>query len=58
MLLDGTAPEGLGDHPWDFRPPIVLSTTASLDLGYEPVAHDPFFGHFLDYRLEDTIANP
>lgn len=82
VLLDETAPEGLGDHPWDFRPPLVLSTSASLELGYEtvgtyaatiprqidwlvntalsgadPVAHDPFFSHFLDYRLEDRYLN-
>ena len=82
VLLDETAPEGLGDHPWDFRPPVVLSTGASLELGYEPVgtyagtiprqidwlvntaasgadpvAHDPFFSHFLDYRLEDRYLN-
>lgn len=37
VLLDESAPEGLGDHPWDFRPPVVLSTRASLELGYEPV---------------------
>lgn len=36
VLLDEAAPAGLGDHPWDFRPPLVLSTKASLDLGYEP----------------------
>ena len=58
--------------------PVVLSTRASLELGYEPVgtyagtiprqiewlvntaasgavpvANDPFFRHFIDYRLED-----
>ena len=78
VLLDETAPEGLGKHPWHFLPPVVLSTQASLDLGYEPVgtyaetvprqidwllriaasgadpvAHDPFFRNFLDYRQED-----
>ena len=37
VLLDGTAPEGLGELPWDFRPPIVLNTSVSLELGYEPV---------------------
>jgi nucleoside-diphosphate-sugar epimerase len=37
VLLDESAPAGLGDHPWDFRPPLVLSTAASLELGYEPV---------------------
>lgn len=71
-------PPMAGDHPWDFRPPVVLSTSASLELGYEPVgtyagtiprqihwlvntaasgadpvAHDPFFRPFLDYRQED-----
>lgn len=29
--------EGLGAHPWDARPPIVLDTTAAAALGYEPV---------------------
>lgn len=83
MLLDETAPEGLGRHPWDFRPPVVLSTRASLELGYEPVgtcaatiphqidwllgsaasgadpvAHDPFFEQFIDYRREDRLINP
>lgn len=82
VLLDETAPEGLGDHPWDFRPPVVLSTRACRELGYEPVgsyagtiprqidwlvrtaasgtdpvAHDPFVRHFLDYRLEDRHLN-
>jgi nucleoside-diphosphate-sugar epimerase len=39
VLLDdgvpGVAP-GLGRHPWDARPPIVLDTSASLRLGYTP----------------------
>ncbi|MDN6331325.1 MAG: NAD-dependent epimerase/dehydratase family protein [Micrococcaceae bacterium] len=37
VLLDDDAPEGLGAHPWDSRPAIVLDTTASRDLGYVPV---------------------
>lgn len=40
VLLDETAPEGIGDHPWGLRPPIILSTVASLELGYEPVGTD------------------
>jgi nucleoside-diphosphate-sugar epimerase len=28
---------GLGSHPWDARPPIILDTQASLRLGYLPV---------------------
>jgi nucleoside-diphosphate-sugar epimerase len=40
VLLDddevpGVVP-GLGRHPWDARPPIVLDTSASLRLGYTP----------------------
>ncbi len=37
VLLDDGAPQGLGAHPWDARPAIVLDTTASRDLGYVPV---------------------
>ncbi|MET3950342.1 hypothetical protein ABIB29_001174 [Arthrobacter sp. UYEF36] len=33
----------------------MLNTAAS---GADPVGHDPFFGHFLDYRLEDRHLNP
>lgn len=35
--LDDAAPEGLGRTPWDTRHPVVLDTTASLELGYRPV---------------------
>ncbi len=37
VLLGEDAEPGLGRHPWDARPPIVLDTTASLALGYAPV---------------------
>ena len=37
ILLDEDATPGLGAHPWDGRPAIVLDTTASRDLGYIPV---------------------
>lgn len=37
ILLDGTAPAGLGRHPWDRLPPVVLDTTAALQLGYAAV---------------------
>lgn len=36
VLLDARADETLGRHPWDARPPIVLDTTAALELGYTP----------------------
>ncbi|MHB1886419.1 MAG: hypothetical protein ACYCVV_15685 [Acidimicrobiales bacterium] len=37
ILLDSTAPEGIGHHPWDRVPPVVLDTTAAQQLGYTPV---------------------
>jgi nucleoside-diphosphate-sugar epimerase len=37
ILLDDDAEPGLGETPWDARPPIVLDTSASLALGYQPV---------------------
>jgi nucleoside-diphosphate-sugar epimerase len=37
VLLDPTAPAGLGDHPWNTLPPFVLDTSAARRLGYVPV---------------------
>lgn len=37
ILLDETAPTGLGVHPWDRWPPIELDTAAARRVGYEPV---------------------
>ncbi|MFQ6393968.1 NAD-dependent epimerase/dehydratase family protein [Nocardia sp. KC 131] len=37
ILLDEDASPGLGRHPWDARPPIVLDTAAAADLGYRAV---------------------
>ena len=36
VLLDDDAPDGLGRHPWDRRPPVTLNMTAALALGYVP----------------------
>lgn len=36
VLLDDTAPEDLGDHPWNRVPPMVLDTGAAHQLGYVP----------------------
>jgi nucleoside-diphosphate-sugar epimerase len=36
VLLDDDDDAGLGSHPWDARYPIVLDTSASLELGYRP----------------------
>lgn len=37
ILLGDDAEPDLGLHPWDARPPIVLDTRASVDLGYTPI---------------------
>jgi nucleoside-diphosphate-sugar epimerase len=37
LLGSSAASGGLGRHPWDAPHPIVLDTTASLELGYVPV---------------------
>ncbi|MCQ2001035.1 NAD-dependent epimerase/dehydratase family protein [Arthrobacter zhaoxinii] len=37
ILLGATDDPGLGAHPWDLTPPLVLDTQASLALGYRPV---------------------
>lgn len=37
LLLDDLAPEGVGSHPWDQLPPVVLDTAAARGLGYVPV---------------------
>jgi nucleoside-diphosphate-sugar epimerase len=36
VLLDDAPADGLGRTPWDAPHPIVLDTTAALELGYEP----------------------
>jgi nucleoside-diphosphate-sugar epimerase len=36
VLLDETAPEDLGDHPWNTLPPFILDTSAAERLGYVP----------------------
>ncbi len=37
VLLDATAPEGMGDHPWNTLPPFVLDTSAARRFGFVPV---------------------
>jgi nucleoside-diphosphate-sugar epimerase len=36
VLLDATAPDDLGDHPWNTLPPFVLDTSAAERLGFAP----------------------
>jgi len=35
-LDEASSRDGLGRHPWDARHPIVLDTTAAVELGYAP----------------------
>ncbi len=37
VLLDGPPIGNVGRHAWDRRPPVVLDTSAALQLGYFPV---------------------
>lgn len=49
----------LGAHPWNFTPPIVLDTTASLDLGYRPVGtYGETIGAQIDWLLESSSNRP
>jgi nucleoside-diphosphate-sugar epimerase len=36
ILLDESAPAGLGDHPWNTLPPFILDTSAARRLGFVP----------------------
>jgi hypothetical protein len=36
-LLEATAPDGLGDHPWNTVPRFVLDTSAAQRLGFVPI---------------------
>ena len=37
--LDETAPEDLGDHPWNTLPPFILDTSAAQRLGFIPAGN-------------------
>jgi nucleoside-diphosphate-sugar epimerase len=55
ILLDDDAPEGLGRHPWDRRPPVVLDTSAALALGYAPAGgYATTVANVVDWLVEAT----
>lgn len=54
ILLDGDAEPGLGRHPWDARPPIVLDTSASLALGYVPAGS---YAHTVTAELDWLVES-
>lgn len=55
ILLDDSAPSGLGSHPWESELPIVLNTQASLDLGYRPVGS---YAETIPQEIDWLLANP
>lgn len=55
VLLADDAPAGLGDHPWDARPGIVLDTSAAVALGYSPVGS---FAQTIGPALDWIAAQP
>lgn len=54
VLLDERN-DGLGLHPWDAPFPIVLDTSAALDLGYEPVGT---FGDTIAAEIDWLVNEP
>ncbi|MFJ4653597.1 NAD-dependent epimerase/dehydratase family protein [Nocardia sp. NPDC088792] len=59
ILLDETADPTLGNHPWNACPPIVLDTTAALNLGYRPVGdYATTVTEAIDRLVESAVASP
>jgi nucleoside-diphosphate-sugar epimerase len=55
ILLEDDAGPGLGAHPWDYIPPVVLDTGASLALGYRPVGT---FAETVPMEIDWLLAVP
>lgn len=52
ILLDDDADPALGWHPWDRTFPVVLDTSAALELGYTPVGdYQTTVRHIIDWLL-------
>lgn len=52
ILIEPQEHPGLGAHPWNFTPRIVLDTSASLELGYRPVgSYAQTIGAEIDWLL-------
>ena len=59
ILLDDTAPEGVGRHPWDRVPPIVLDTAGAGQLGYTPVGdYQATVADEIDWLVDTTTSGP
>ncbi len=59
ILLDENATPGLGRHPWDARPPIVLDTTAAAELGYQAVGdYATTIADTIDHLAGAAVAGP
>jgi nucleoside-diphosphate-sugar epimerase len=55
ILLDSEDHPGLGAHPWNFTPPLVLDTQASLALGYQPVGT---YAETVTAEIDWLLASP
>ena len=55
ILLDATDQPDLGAHPWNFTPPLVLDTQASLELGYRPVGT---YAQTVTAEIDWLLAHP
>ena len=56
VLLPPDAPAGLGRTPWNKTSPVILDTTAALELGYEPVGdYASTVGDEIDWLVEIAI---
>lgn len=57
VLLPPGSPEGLGRTPWDKSSPVILDTTAAIELGYEPIGdYASTVGDEIDWLVDIAIT--
>ena len=54
ILLDNSHNSALGDHPWNFRPPVVLDTGAATALGYRPVGN---YAQTVQLEIDELVSS-
>jgi len=55
ILLHEPHPDGLGAHPWDRIPPVVLDTTAAVALGCQPAGD---YASTVTDELDRLVTSP
>ena len=55
ILLAAADNPGLGTHPWNFTPPLMLDTRGSTALGYQPVGS---YAQTITAEIDWLLANP